>query len=191
MLIGVSGKFGSGKDYLAENLKKLIRENFNREFEIQKFAKALKENVAFIADLDVSKCYEREGKEFYIEDLGMTIGQLHQAIGEGLRKSIDPNLWIIKTLRNYNESKDWIVSDLRYKNEFEVLRHLGGFLIRIEGESVYEGSRDRNHISEIDLDDWIDKFDHVIFKGSRDLNEYDVKNVFDDIFYEDLLLNNI
>lgn len=56
--IGISGKYGSGKDTVAEMLLKL-----NPKLTVLPFAGPLKEFVALLGNIDVKSLYSDEGKE--------------------------------------------------------------------------------------------------------------------------------
>lgn len=92
-----------------------------------------------------------------------TIRQLLQKFGTEVGRSISPNLWVDALMNDYIEAKlggyeeDWIVTDVRFKNEAEAIRKNGGILIRLNRNT---GSNDQ-HSSETALDDY-KNFDLII-----------------------------
>lgn len=124
------------------------------------------DNVKKIASLITKIAPHDYNKEFIkqsnFELLNITHRELLQKIGEGLRKSIDPDIWVKLTLQEYykNKNKNIIITDVRYKNEADSIKKLNGILIRINRN---EG--DDNHQSEIDLDNYPD-FDYTINNDS-------------------------
>jgi hypothetical protein len=155
MLIGISGKLGSGKNTVAE----IIKRNFPKyKFEEESFAGNLKKIASIILNLDESLMYTQEGKNIYLEDWGMTVGEFQQKIGtEGMRYGVHKNGWVISLMSKYSKEKNWLVTDLRFKNEAQAILDKDGYLVRVEGDPAYvrrDSSRDLNHPSETDLDDW-------------------------------------
>lgn len=110
-----------------------------------------------------------------------------QRIGESLRKGVDENIWvnallntsmlkveeaksnkgiegdsaqeesIDRTITVKKKLPNWIITDVRYPNEAEAIKSLGGILIRVDRETGYKD----NHISETALDDY-DGWDYII-----------------------------
>jgi hypothetical protein len=64
----------------------------------------------------------------------------------------------------YREDKDfWIITDVRFKNEAEIIKKRGGIIIRLNGDpnnSRVGDDRNMSHQSEIDLDGY-DRFDYI------------------------------
>lgn len=158
MLIFISGKFGSGKDTLAEALVS----HFNGIH--KKLATPVKEIASMLGNVPVEACYTDQGKKIYLDTLGMTLGTLQQRIGEGMRQVIHPDVWLLMLLGQYKtmqEKRYFIVSDCRYPNEADAARALGGIVIRLERSSVRFDGRDPNHPSETSLDNY-QHFDLII-----------------------------
>lgn len=107
----------------------------------------------------------REGKLKYLPEWGMTIGEMQQKVGtEAIRNNIHPNAWVLSLFGTYNEDKDfWIVTDVRFKNEANIIKEKGGIVIRLNGDPLncrVGDNRNMSHQSEIDLDDY-EGFDYV------------------------------
>ena len=91
-------------------------------------------------------------------DTWLSIRQLMQYAGtEMAQKYLGRNVWINATLKN---AKKCIVSDLRFKKEFEEVKLRDGVIIYIKRYSAKPGS----HASEREMVDLYnqDKFDYVI-----------------------------
>lgn len=92
-----------------------------------------------------------------------TIRQLLQKFGTEVGRSISPNLWVDALMNDYIEAKsegyeeDWIVTDVRFKNEAEAIRENGGILIRLNRNTGFNDQ----HSSETALDDY-KNFDLII-----------------------------
>ena len=157
MLIGISGKIGSGKSTLADLIVEYYPEMI---FQQRSFAEKLKKISAIILNLPIDLMYTQEGKNYYLSNWEMTVGQFQQKLGtEGMRNGVHQNGWIIALLSEYDDTQNWIITDVRFKNEAKAIKKAGGKLIRVTGDpkSINKNSmRDHIHISETDLDNWVD-----------------------------------
>lgn len=170
MIIGISGKAGSGKDTLAKMISELQPE---REWRVRKFAGKLKEVAAIICGVDPADFEDPEFKRTQmVGDWGMTYRDFLQKLGtEGFRNCVHPNIWVNALLADYKKERswiqgesrkegdmilsvmherfeypNWIVTDVRFPNEAEAIRKMGYPLIKINKE-FYTGS----HPSEVSL----------------------------------------
>jgi cytidylate kinase len=180
MIIAISGKIGSGKDTLSD----IIKNDYIKDIEKISFSKKLKHIVAILTNIypnikiynnNNSKIYDydyddRDWKNEKSELFNCTIGELLQNIGTNLRESYDKNIWIKALLSNIDNDKNYIISDLRFKNEANMINNKNNILIRINGDpklirKTNNSNRNLNHISETDLDNY-DKFDYIIENNS-------------------------
>ena len=163
MIIGISGKAGSGKDTAAKMLEVLYAnpdisyEDFsNRKYknfadiQIVHFADILKETVQVLFGIGEWETNTQEGKKTTIEWIGKTVRELLQGVGQGLRDAIDPNLWIKVLFANTENWSNYIIADVRYPNELDAIKERNGVLLRIDRKDAGAG----NHSSEIALDDY-------------------------------------
>lgn len=165
MVIGISGKIGSGKDTFANCFIEHVDNEYGIMFENKKFAYNLKKIVSILTGAPMEDVMSREGKLKYLPEWGMTIGEMQQKVGtEAIRNNIHSDAWVLSLFGDYNENEDfWIVTDVRFKNEAKIIKEKGGILIRLNGDPLNSKSGDnRNmvHQSEIDLDDY-QGFDYV------------------------------
>ncbi len=72
---------------------------------------------------------------------------------------IHPFLWVISTLQSYNNKNNevWAITDVRFPDEVEAIRNLGGITIRLERNSNNKDT----HLSETALDKY-EGFDYII-----------------------------
>lgn len=155
-IIGIHGKIGSGKDTLAD----YIVQN-NDSFKKKSFAFKLKYMTSFLTGIELEDCFTQEGKNTYMPEWGMTVGEFQQKLGtEGMRKGVHENGWVLALFSEYNPDnyeENWIVTDVRFPNEAQAILDRGGILVKLEGDPAKiraNSSRDMNHPSETSLDDW-------------------------------------
>ncbi len=165
MLIGISGKFGVGKDTLVEKILEYLKEK-GVKCKHLKFADNLKQVCSIVTGTKLEDHYSQEGKEKMVKEIGMTIGRLQQVLGTSLRESVHPDIWVLPIIKFYENNPDTvcIISDCRFKNEAKAIRNSGGVILRINRNIKVDNGRDPAHISEVDLDDY--NFDCVIQNDS-------------------------
>lgn len=181
MIISISGKKLAGKDTFAEFLPNFKRHAFadslkkgcskafflpEKLFHDQK----LKEHP-FIApivldDYHLNKladvfCFETH-PHYYLTGRKVSLRtprELLQFIGTDLiRKTIDDNFWIDKTVEGLkNETQNCLIADSRFANERKLLKSLGAVLVLVK-RNVKSGD---SHSSENDLGNESD-YDYVI-----------------------------
>lgn len=182
MIIGISGKIGSGKDTLARailyNASKTVSgdryyvdaqewiDNFISEsnissWEIRKYGEKLKQIASMLTGIPREKF---EDQQFKSTELGpewdsMTVREFLQKLGnDALRFKLHQAVWTNALFSEFTPESNWIISDMRYPNEAECIKEKGGIVVRIVRPSnPYPES---THISETALDDY--KFDYEI-----------------------------
>ena len=159
MKIAICGRMGSGKSYLAEQIKNKY------EYKITSFAKRLKELAV--------ELFNMKNK-----DRGLLIN-----FGSKMRE-IDANVWINAMLNDIKDVNNVVLDDLRLMNEYNILKDKGWFLIKIkideeirqnrlktkygddyDSHVAHSGSKTENDV--IELDD--SYFDFVL--NSENINE--------------------
>ena len=175
MIIGISGKAGSGKDTAAKMLEVLYAnpdisyEDFvNKRYknfadiQIVHFADSLKETAQVLFRIGEWETNTQEGKKTTINWIGKTVRELLQGIGQGLRDAIDPNLWVKILFANTEGWSNYIIADVRYPNEVYAIKERNGVLIRIDRKGAGAG----NHSSETALDNYKEWDVHIENNGS-------------------------
>jgi hypothetical protein len=156
MLIGISGKLGSGKNTVADIIQKIMHKTYS--LELKAYADKLKQITSLMTGVSLESCYTQEGKNIFLPEWQMTVGEFQQKIGtEGMRNGVHPNAWIYALFANYNEKSNWIVTDVRFPNEAKAIKKRKGLLVRVEGDpaKIRENStRNLSHPSETSLDSW-------------------------------------
>lgn len=176
-LIGISGKIGNGKDLLCDVINYVITEDYWTSFEHymyestpvdaiydnKKFAGILKDITCKLVGCNVSQLEDRQFKEAELgkEWDGLTPRKILQLLGtEAGRQIIHPNIWVNALFANYKPEENWIVTDVRFPNEADIIKDKGGIMIRINRPGT-ESHCGGQHLSETSLDVY-DKFDYVI-----------------------------
>jgi hypothetical protein len=93
-----------------------------------------------------------EDKEEVLEELGVSSRHLLQTLGtEWGRQCISPDVWLKVWRARASRYERVVVDDVRFENEAELLRSLGGDVWRVQREGVANLS---THASEGGLDAW-------------------------------------
>jgi hypothetical protein len=176
MIIGISGKSGSGKDTVAQMIS-----FHSYRWEIKSFAGNLKKMLAIALNIPVENLYNREFIKDYVGDhwtsdivddklvnVSYTYRDLLQLLGTNVCRIIHPTFWVNSLFAHYSFRSRWIISDVRFKNEIERTKLFcpNAVFIKIEREQL-ESNINKTHISETELDNHI--FDYTI-KNNSDLN---------------------
>lgn len=141
ILIGLVGSKGVGKDTAAHYLVKKY------DFVSMAYADPLKEACRVVFHLSREQLHDRAKKEEPVEPWGKSPRQILQAVGTDLfRNRFHKDVWLRNLEHRVRTSRRdrIVVTDVRFENEMEHIRSLGGFLVRIDRET---GSRD-DHESE-------------------------------------------
>jgi len=163
MIIGLSGYAQSGKDTVAKYLVE------NRGFKRIAFADPIRE---LLYELNPKVDFECDGGSWDIRYLvdnygwdeakqSLEVRRLLQTLGSGARNIIDEDIWVIKALREMSGDEDYVVTDVRFKNEATTLRMSGAKIWRVERIGIHSVNE---HISEHDLDNW--EFDSYIHNNT-------------------------
>lgn len=187
MIIGISGKAQAGKDTIGSMLAYFIKsdnndyeeylskdpENWYSLYKHKYFALPLKEIIAN----NVLRCNLNYLNDQYFKKLklpwldGMTVRELLQKFGTGIRTFVHPNFWVNLLFLNYDINENWIITDVRFLSEVNKIKEYNNILIRVNRESAGAGS----HISEVELDDY-KFFDYVIN------NDDTLENLFNKVY---------
>lgn len=163
-IIGLSGKMGVGKTTVANMIKELVP-----GAERVAFGDLLKREVAERFDVPLFTLYWNKNAELRagvhrlsrgwpVERPIMTARELLQWYGTDLIRAENPDYWIVamrEHLRSLRGVPLVVIDDARFPNEAELVKELGGTLVRIEPYPAYAVSADvAGHASETALDDW-------------------------------------
>lgn len=187
MLIAFAGQAGSGKDFSARLLEKLLQPKYVKHY---KLADPLKRFCETVFDW-TSDHTEGDLKSRPMAPLGKTPREAMQLLGTEWGRRIDPDCWVKMCLRriyrdmysarpvaleNSSVSSHRIervqiatITDIRFANEAKAVLDWGGYLIYLEGGGLQ--GKAATHPSETALADVKPLCDVVIDNSARDPGE--------------------
>jgi hypothetical protein len=183
-IVGVTGRKFNGKDTIAIYLK----EKYG--YEMLAFAKTLKDICEIGFGFTDEQLY---GSQKEVPDekwYGLTPRQILQFVGTNLFRDhmseLSPNFgqdfWLIcvqnkiKCLCEQNNNACIVISDVRFPNEIDMIRKMGGVIIRVKRPEMYNVNDADVHISE-KLIDQLDVDVEVI----NDKTKNDLYTLIDDL----------
>ena len=131
MIIGIHGVMGSGKDTIAEMMHELYPDT---NFQNKKFATTIKMMVSTLTGLSLEQLEDPIIKATPLPKFGNVTPRLMlQKLGtEFGRDLLHKNVWVWRLLDAYSEQNDnWLITDLRFPNEYDAIRKLGGKVIKV------------------------------------------------------------
>ncbi len=172
MIIGISGYARSGKDTVAEYLVN------NRGFTRIAFADPIKQIL-----YDMNPTIDGEQLATLVDSYGWEIAKSKvkvreylQSLGYSARMRINPKIWIMATFSQMLSTKDYVIADVRFRNEAEAIKEFKGQVWRVERPGV---EAINSHISEWEMDNY--QYDWAINNdGTIEQLEYAVKVQCDD-----------
>lgn len=153
-LIGLSGQKRSGKDTIAQMLRKELQ-----ACKVLHFADALKSEVSMACNVDLEEI--EENKELFRPML--------QWWGTEFRRKYQENdlYWIEQVKNNIDIYKQvlvdytFIVADVRFENEAEFIKENGGLLVRVIRPELLSTDM---HSSEVAMNNYT-KFDYLLYNN--------------------------
>jgi ABC-type dipeptide/oligopeptide/nickel transport system ATPase component len=145
-IIGITGVAGAGKDTAALAILELNPSNT----EIMSFAKPLKDACKILFNFTDEQLYHPIFKEEYDERWGRSPRQILQWLGtDVLRDHIDENFFVINMEQRISNSKAKyiVIPDVRFDNEGNAIRFLGGEILKVEREGA-KTTKHSGHITE-------------------------------------------
>ena len=132
-IIGVCGFIGSGKGTVADML---IEEHGYMKLS---FADKLKDTVSELFEWDrnllegdtpESRNWREQSNDFWTKEIGKDITPRHilQVIGNDMRKMFYDDIWIsfVKQKMQNNPDQKWVIPDVRYPNEINLIKEYKG-----------------------------------------------------------------
>lgn len=152
-IIGISGKIGSKKHILAENIRQQLTKRGVAVVSAS-FSDALKKCVTAL--VGVSN-FNDDSKELMLEVMGISLGEYMQKLADHIRKFDDDVFVKALLIANATYLRDGsviIIKDVRHKNEVEAIKSLNNLLVRVDAPANAKTKRSKEHKSETELDDY-------------------------------------
>ncbi len=178
MIIAIAGKKGSGKDTVADIMVKEY--NFIK----YRFADDIKKIAEILFNFNQEQLNGNK-KDELDKNWNITPREFYQKFGTDYIQEIFPKMFpYLFEKNNINKREFWlkkfelwykdiisrkhccfvVISDLRFKHEYDYIKKLGGYIIKVERDNI---NKDNKHISETDLDSFSDdKFNYIIKNNS-------------------------
>ena len=132
LIIGISGKIGSGKDTVAREIMKAYPEY---KFRKVSFGYNVKKIVSILTGIDMRTILSRKIKNEYQSDWRLSVGEMFQIVGtDAIRDTLSEDAWIFSLFNNIKDGENIIITDVRFKNEAHSILNRGGYLIRLTGD---------------------------------------------------------
>jgi hypothetical protein len=163
MLIAFLGKKSSGKDTSGDYLVQ------NMGFKKYVFANPLKKGIQAFFNLSDQQLYDEQLKETIDPRWGVSPRQLFQVIGTDIFQNSIHNFlpqlkgefrchWVTLFKEWYDQEikKDpntkIVITDARFLHEIEMIKKLGGKVVKVVRNSSYNGKGLDNHLSETEIE---------------------------------------
>lgn len=142
MLIGIQGFAGAGKSTVA----KMLCDKFM--FTEETFAGPLKDAVAAIfgwkrelveGATAESRAFREKRDEYWSAVLNRPITPrlILQEFGtEVVRNNVHSDIWVKSLEYRLNQSKNYVITDVRFVNEMQLIKKMGGFLVIVDNGKV-------------------------------------------------------
>lgn len=137
-IIGLVGFIGAGKGSVADILTRKLG------FQKESFANAVKDAVAPIfgwdrkmleGDTKESRLWRESDDPWWSEKLGKPFSPrlALQLMGtESGRNVFHKDVWVLSLLRRTDPAKNYVLADVRFPNEIDMIRDAGGKVVRVK-----------------------------------------------------------
>jgi len=159
MIIAFTGKKRSGKTSVADALcKDISKANVFTKINFKSaLLKQAKEHFPDFLREEANHHYMSVDQ--LLEEKPGSIRQFLQNYGTDLFRKQDPNYWTDKWLESIIGYSNIVVDDLRFLNEAESIKNVGGIIIRIVRPSL--GEQGDTHSSEMEMDSIVADYEVV------------------------------
>lgn len=153
MIIGLSGFARSGKDTVAEILVN------DYGFERVAFADPIR-NILYALNPAVDGERVADMVDNYGWDIAKSkpeVREFLQTLGYAARMHITPEVWVMAAFAKMRADKNYVIADVRFRNEAEWIKKYNGEVWRVERPGVEAVNA---HVSEWEMNEY--SFDHGI-----------------------------
>jgi DNA-binding NtrC family response regulator len=164
MIIGLSGYAGVGKDTVAKYITEI-----DPTFKIKKFSGKLKEVASLLTGVPAKNFESQEFKHMELYGWDMTVRELLQRLGtEAIRDGLHEDAWVNALFADYHQGENWVITDMRFPNEYEAVMNWNGYTVRLERPNTRPVN---NHPSEVSLDNATFHYRVINAKGEETWKE--------------------
>jgi hypothetical protein len=199
IIVGITGKLGSGKDYITNNIVIPAITSLHHKYRYLQcaFADQLKINVMTKNYIDYKTIYEQKTPEsrIFLQQEGTENG-----------RRLNENIWVNyldnwMTVHNHRGIDLFVISDVRFKNEHRYIKTQGGIILKVlaptrnqqrlttESKNCdYTYKCISTHSSECDLDDLDDSQYSMVIRNdpTDDFNIYKLRKDFRHVLEKNL-----
>lgn len=173
MIIGINGYAGAGKDEIGRLIVKHAP-----HFRVKKFAGKLKEIATILTGIPTHYFERQDIKNNKMSGWDMSVRELLQRLGtEAIRDGLHPSAWVMALMSDYRQGDDWVITDMRFQNEYDTICSYDGYTIQVYRAGVKPPN---NHSSESGIKSGC--FDYIVDNsGTLEELEEHVKEIISDI----------
>lgn len=164
-IIGISGKIGSGKTTLSKYIQSsVILSGCEYLYERKSFAENVRQVTSILTGINIENLRSDTDKNRFIPKYQKSLGEILQNVGTGMRQTVHPDVWVNSLFSTFDKRVNsqstpsyWIIDDVRFENEAQKIKEMGGILIRLNGDPAnarQNSNRNLTHISETALDNY-------------------------------------
>ena len=167
MIIGLTGKKGSGKTTSAKMLDELVPGIVHINFKDAMISE-MKQTLPGLLT-EIANHYEMSVDDLFVQKPPM-MRKLMQDYGTTLRRATDENYWtkqLVMKIQEYPAGTHFVIDDVRFLNEAETVRWLKGTLVRIARETEPVIGQVDQHPSETEMETIAT--DYTIFVQNGDI----------------------
>lgn len=171
MIIGFTGKKQSGKstasEYLMQRFPNAVRLNF-KDALVDDIEKKFPDLIKAIIDIMDKTAYDGMNPwtfERLVKDKPPLFRALMQNYGTDVIRAMDPDHWIFEYEAEAAFHQHIITDDVRFLNEANAIRRMGGIIIRIVRTDM---ANDSCHSSETQMDQIIPDYTIEVGTGEHD-----------------------
>lgn len=182
MLIGICGKKQHGKDTIA----RILAAKYG--YKVRHFADPLKATCAAVFGLNDEQLNGAD-KEVRDNFWGVSPRVIMQLVGTELFRNelaarmpeVGRNIWIRSFAKTYDSNTNTVIADVRFKNEYEWIKCVGGIVIRVNRPEMDGGDahESENAIGEFTSDYTIENnstLGHLETEIDKIVSEYRLYN---------------
>lgn len=164
MLIGFTGKAGSGKSTACQMVEDMLEDSIRINFKDALIAEIKQNFPLFLVAL--SDKYD-ESVDWLFENKPPEFRAFMQNYGTELRRGPNPSYWIEKweAAVVMNNEYHIVTDDVRFLNEAQAVKDANGIIVRIERSDI---TNTGSHLSEVEMDQIVPDYTISVGPGEHE-----------------------